>query len=54
VPLLSITTALLYLRLRQIGGETFKETLEQFENIEAPRTKWQQRMRKRLTLHTHG
>jgi TRAP-type C4-dicarboxylate transport system permease large subunit len=54
VPLISITTALLYLKMRQIGGETFKETLEQFENIEAPRTKWQQRMRKRLTLHTHG
>jgi serine/threonine protein kinase len=54
VPLISITTALLYLRMRQIGGETFKETLEQFENVEAPRTKWQQRMRQRLTLHTHG
>ncbi|HKC66126.1 MAG TPA: protein kinase, partial [Pyrinomonadaceae bacterium] len=53
VPLISITTALLYLKMRQIGGETFKETLEQFENIEAPRTKWQQRMRKRLTMHTH-
>ena len=54
VPLISITNALLYLRMRQIGGETFKETLEQFENIEAPRTKWQQRMRQRLTMHTHG
>jgi serine/threonine protein kinase len=54
VPLISITTALLYLKMRQIGGETFKETLEQFENIEAPRTKWQQLMRKRLTMHTHG
>ena len=53
VPLISITTALLYLKMRQIGGETFKETLEQFENVEAPRTKWQQRMRQRLTMHTH-
>ena len=53
VPLISITTGLLYLKLRQIGGETFKETLEQFENIEAPRTEWQQRMRTRLTMHTH-
>ncbi|MDQ3819674.1 MAG: serine/threonine protein kinase [Acidobacteriota bacterium] len=53
VPLISITTGLLYLKMRQIGGETFKETLEQFENIEAPRTKWQQRMRTRLTMHTH-
>jgi serine/threonine protein kinase len=53
VPLISITTALLYLKLRQIGGETSKETLGQFENIEAPRTEWQQRMRQRLTMHTH-
>ena len=54
VPLLSITTALLYLKMRQLGGETFKETLEQFDNIEAPRTRWQQRMRRRLTLNTPG
>lgn len=52
VPLISITTALLYLKMRQLGGETFKETLEQFENDEAPRTRWQQRMRKRLTINT--
>ena len=52
VPLISITTALLYLKMRQIGGETFKETLEQFENVEAPRTNWQQRMRRRLTVNT--
>ncbi|HYJ45637.1 MAG TPA: serine/threonine-protein kinase, partial [Pyrinomonadaceae bacterium] len=30
VPLISIMTALLYLKMRQIGGETFKEALEQF------------------------
>jgi len=54
VPLVSITTALLYLKMRQIGGETFKETVEQLENVEAPRSKWQQRMRQRLTLHTTG
>ncbi|HZH29487.1 MAG TPA: protein kinase [Pyrinomonadaceae bacterium] len=52
VPLLSITTALLYLKMRQLGGETFKETLEQFDNVEAPRTRWQQRMRHRLTVNT--
>jgi hypothetical protein len=52
VPLLSITTALLYLKMRQLGGETFKETLEQFDNVEAPRTRWQQRMRHRLTINT--
>ncbi|HEV2799831.1 MAG TPA: protein kinase [Pyrinomonadaceae bacterium] len=51
VPLLAITSALLYLKMRQLGGETFKETLEQFDNIEAPRTRWQQRMRRRLTMN---
>ncbi|MCA1566631.1 MAG: protein kinase [Acidobacteria bacterium] len=52
VPLISITTALLYLKMRQLGGETFKETLEQFDNVEAPRSRWQQRMRRRLTFNT--
>jgi hypothetical protein len=52
VPLISITTALLYLKMRQLGGETFKETIEQFENVEAPRSRWQQRMRRRLTFNT--
>jgi hypothetical protein len=52
VPLISITTALLYLKMRQLGGETFKKTLEQFENVEAPRSRWQQRMRRRLTFNT--
>jgi len=28
--------------------------VEQLENVEAPRSKWQQRMRQRLTLHTTG
>lgn len=52
VPLISITTALLYLKMRQLGGETFKETLEQFDNVEAPRRHWQERMRRRLTINT--
>jgi serine/threonine protein kinase len=52
VPLISITTALLYLKMRQLGGETFKETLEQFDNVEAPRSRWQERMRRRLTVNT--
>jgi hypothetical protein len=51
VPLISITSALLYLKMRQLGGETFKETLEQFDNVEAPRSRWQQRMRHRLTVN---
>jgi hypothetical protein len=52
VPLISITTALLYLKMRQLGGETFKETLEQFDNVETPVRRWQQRMRRRLTVNT--
>jgi serine/threonine protein kinase len=51
VPLISITTALLYLKMRQLGGETFKETLEQFDDVEAPRRRWQERMRRRLTVN---
>jgi serine/threonine protein kinase len=52
VPLVSITTALLYLKMRQLGGETFRQTLEQFDNVEAPRRRWQERMRRRLTVNT--
>ncbi|HLL13644.1 MAG TPA: protein kinase [Pyrinomonadaceae bacterium] len=52
MPLISITTALLYLKMRQLGGETFKETLEQFDNVEAAQSRWQQRMRRRLTVNT--
>ncbi|MBK7992133.1 MAG: serine/threonine protein kinase [Blastocatellia bacterium] len=45
-PILSISIAMLYLKLRQAGGESFKEALGQFgEN--APRSKWQLRMRER-------
>jgi serine/threonine protein kinase len=52
VPLISITTALLYLRLRLMGGETMRDTLAQFEEFEPTRTRWQQRMRERLTART--
>jgi hypothetical protein len=52
VPLVSITTALLYLKLRQMGGETMRETLEQFDEADAPRARWQQRMRERLSGYT--
>ena len=52
VPLISITTALLYLRLRHMGGETMRDTLAQFEEFEPVRTRWQQRMRDRLTART--
>ncbi|HEY9285824.1 MAG TPA: hypothetical protein VIP46_20405, partial [Pyrinomonadaceae bacterium] len=54
VPLISITTALLYLRLRHMGGETMRDTLAQFEEFEPPRTRWQQRMRESLSARNTG
>ena len=52
VPLTSIMMALLYLKLRQMGGESLGETLAQFETAEETRSQWQRRMRTRLTVHT--
>ncbi len=52
VPLIATLTALLYLKARQIGGETLKEALSQFEEEDTPRTKWQMRMRERLNVTT--
>ena len=52
IPLISTFTALLYLKTRQIGGETLKEALSQFEEEDTPRTKWQQRMREGLHAST--
>ena len=52
VPLIATLTALLYLKARQIGGETLKEALSQFEEEDTPRTKWQMRMRERLQATT--
>jgi hypothetical protein len=50
VPLMSIVSALLYLKMRQFGGETLGATLEQIEDVESDRAQWQQRMRTRLTM----
>jgi hypothetical protein len=50
VPLISIMVALLYMKLRHIGGEQLKDTLDSLETDEMPRTRWQQRMRQRLSL----
>ncbi len=52
LPLMSIVPALLYLKMRQMGGETLHEVLAQIEEVEAVRSRWQQRMRSRLTVHT--
>jgi serine/threonine protein kinase len=57
LPLMSIVPALLYLKMRQFGGETLNDVMAQFEE-EGARSKWQQRMRTRLssvnTPHSRG
>jgi serine/threonine protein kinase len=52
VPLISIVPALLYLKMRQLAGETLSAALTQIEEVDSERREWQQRMRTRLTLHT--
>jgi serine/threonine protein kinase len=53
VPLTSIMTGLLYLKMRLVGGENLNEILTQFEETDAPQTNWQKRMRERLSIMTH-
>ncbi len=48
VPLSSIIIALLYLKTRQIGGESMQDLLSQFEEADQPRTNWQRRVHERL------
>jgi hypothetical protein len=50
LPLLSIVPALLYLKMRQFGGETLNDVMAQIENFEGARSLWQKRMRTRLTV----
>jgi serine/threonine protein kinase len=52
VPLIATMIALLYLKARQIGGETLREALSQFEEEDTPRTRWQMRMKERLQTTT--
>jgi hypothetical protein len=54
VPLMSIVPALLYLKMRQLGGETLSTALAQIEEVEGERSRWQQRMRSRLTVTPQG
>jgi serine/threonine protein kinase len=49
LPLMSIVPALLYLKMRQFGGETVSDVMNQIEE-QGARSKWQQRMRSRLTV----
>jgi len=50
MPLMSIVPALLYLKMRQLGGETLNEVAAQLEKMEGAHSRWQQRMRSRLTV----
>ncbi len=52
LPLMSIVPALLYIKMRQLGGEPISTALAQIEAGEDERSKWQQRIRTRLSLHT--
>ncbi|HEV7858269.1 MAG TPA: protein kinase [Pyrinomonadaceae bacterium] len=50
----ALLTALLYIKMRQAGGETPREALGQFEEDELPRHNWQLRMRERWHLPTRS
>ena len=52
LPLLAIVPALLYLKMRQFGGETLNDIMAQIEQGESVHSQWQQRMRTRLTANT--
>ena len=50
LPLLSIVPALLYLKMRQFGGETLSDVMAQLEEMEGTKSGWRRRMRWRLTV----
>jgi serine/threonine protein kinase len=52
IPLISIVPALLYVKMRQLGGESLTNVWAQIEEGEGKQSAWQQRMRTRLSLHT--
>jgi serine/threonine protein kinase len=52
LPLMAIVPALLYLKMRQFGGETLNDVMAQLESEDTGRSNWQQRMRTRLTINT--
>ena len=51
IPLTAIASALLYLKMRQLGGEPLSTALEKIEEIDVGSSEWQRRMRTRLSLH---
>jgi serine/threonine protein kinase len=52
IPLMSIVPALLYLKMRQLGGEKLTDVLAQIEDVDSESRAWQRRMRTRLSLYT--
>jgi serine/threonine protein kinase len=52
IPLMSIVPALLYLKMRQLGGEPLSDAFARIEELEEQHTQWQKRMRTRLSLYT--
>jgi hypothetical protein len=52
VPLVAIVSALLYLKMRLVGGETLSSALAQIEEVDNRLSDWQQRMRTRLSVNT--
>jgi serine/threonine protein kinase len=50
LPLVYIVPALVYLKMRQFGGETLTDVMAQLENVEGAKSLWQQRMRSKLTV----
>ena len=50
LPLASIVPALVYLKMRQFGGETLNDVMAQLEDLEGNKSGWRQRMRSRLTV----
>jgi serine/threonine protein kinase len=53
VPLTSIVPALLYLKMRQLGGESLSDILPEIEAADDRQSQWQQRMRTRPSLQTY-
>ena len=52
LPLMAIVPALLYIKMRQLGGESLASSLSAIEQDDADQSKWKQRMRTRLSLAT--
>jgi hypothetical protein len=53
VPLIAIVPALVYIKMKQLAGESLTSALTQIEEADdGERSAWQQRMRTRVSLHT--